>query len=104
MKKWVCSVCGYVYEGEQAPEKCPQCGGPSRTVLNASPQGLPCPFKAEPADFAPPRVTLGRNDRPDLSIAQLSPSNKAPLSRRLVARLCRTDKAAIFGLERLKGE
>ncbi|RGV68308.1 rubredoxin-like domain-containing protein, partial [Enterocloster aldenensis] len=26
MKKWVCTVCGYVYEGENAPEKCPQCG------------------------------------------------------------------------------
>ena len=26
MKKFVCSVCGYVYEGETAPEKCPQCG------------------------------------------------------------------------------
>lgn len=29
MKKWVCTVCGYVYEGEQAPEKCPQCGVPA---------------------------------------------------------------------------
>ena len=28
MKKWVCSVCGYVYEGENPPEKCPQCGVP----------------------------------------------------------------------------
>ncbi|HIW21454.1 MAG TPA: NADH peroxidase [Candidatus Dorea intestinavium] len=26
MKKFVCGVCGYVYEGESAPEKCPQCG------------------------------------------------------------------------------
>ncbi|KAJ51353.1 rubrerythrin, partial [Clostridium tetanomorphum DSM 665] len=26
MKKFVCTVCGYVYEGEQAPEKCPLCG------------------------------------------------------------------------------
>ena len=26
MKKFVCSVCGYVYEGEAAPEKCPVCG------------------------------------------------------------------------------
>ena len=26
MKKFVCSVCGYVYEGDEAPEKCPQCG------------------------------------------------------------------------------
>ena len=29
MAKWVCSVCGYVYEGETAPEKCPQCGVPA---------------------------------------------------------------------------
>ena len=28
MKKWVCQVCGYVWEGETAPEKCPQCGVP----------------------------------------------------------------------------
>ena len=28
MKKWVCSVCGYVYEGENPPEKCTQCGVP----------------------------------------------------------------------------
>lgn len=26
MKKFSCSVCGYVYEGDAAPEKCPQCG------------------------------------------------------------------------------
>ena len=26
MKRWVCPVCGYVYEGDAAPEKCPQCG------------------------------------------------------------------------------
>lgn len=24
--KFVCSVCGYVHEGNEAPEKCPQCG------------------------------------------------------------------------------
>ena len=26
MKKFVCTVCGYIYEGESAPEKCPVCG------------------------------------------------------------------------------
>ena len=31
MKKWVCQVCGYVYEGENPPEKCPQCGAPGST-------------------------------------------------------------------------
>ncbi len=29
MSKFVCSVCGYIYEGEQPPEKCPQCGVPA---------------------------------------------------------------------------
>ena len=29
MKKFVCSVCGYVYEGEAAPEKCPICKAPA---------------------------------------------------------------------------
>ncbi|MBO5496088.1 MAG: NADH peroxidase [Oscillospiraceae bacterium] len=26
--KFVCQVCGYVYEGDEAPEKCPVCGAP----------------------------------------------------------------------------
>lgn len=29
MKKFVCSICGYVHEGDSAPEKCPQCGAPA---------------------------------------------------------------------------
>ena len=29
MAKYVCSVCGYVHEGDEAPEKCPQCGVPA---------------------------------------------------------------------------
>ena len=28
MKKWVCSVCGYVHEGDTPPEFCPQCKVP----------------------------------------------------------------------------
>ena len=28
MKKFICPVCGYVHEGNQPPEKCPQCGCP----------------------------------------------------------------------------
>ena len=29
MSKWVCSVCGYVFEGENPPEFCPQCKAPA---------------------------------------------------------------------------
>lgn len=28
-KKFICSVCGYIYEGEAAPEKCPLCKAPA---------------------------------------------------------------------------
>ena len=29
MKKYVCQVCGYVHEGNEAPESCPQCKAPA---------------------------------------------------------------------------
>ena len=31
MKKYVCSVCGYVYEGEASPEECPVCHQPGES-------------------------------------------------------------------------
>ncbi|MCD7818739.1 MAG: NADH peroxidase, partial [Lachnospiraceae bacterium] len=29
MKKFVCTVCGYFYEGDAAPEVCPICKAPA---------------------------------------------------------------------------
>jgi rubrerythrin len=29
MKKFVCTICGYIHEGEAAPEFCPQCKAPA---------------------------------------------------------------------------
>lgn len=39
MKKFVCSVCGYVHEGNEAPEKCPLCGAPA-SKFNEVKEGL----------------------------------------------------------------
>lgn len=25
---WKCSVCGYIHDGDEAPDKCPKCGAP----------------------------------------------------------------------------
>jgi rubrerythrin len=36
MKKFVCSVCGYVYEGESAPEQCPICKAPASKFVEQS--------------------------------------------------------------------
>ena len=34
MAKFVCTVCGYVYEGDAAPEKCPICGVGADKFIN----------------------------------------------------------------------
>ena len=43
MKKWVCPVCGYVHEGDQQPEFCPQCKAPgSKFTEQAEAAGFAC--------------------------------------------------------------
>ena len=36
MSKYVCQVCGYVHEGEEAPEFCPQCKAPASKFTEQS--------------------------------------------------------------------
>ncbi|NLA87987.1 MAG: NADH peroxidase [Clostridiales bacterium] len=36
MKKFVCSVCGYVHTGDAPPEKCPVCGAPASKFIEQS--------------------------------------------------------------------
>lgn len=40
MAKYVCSVCGYVHEGDGPPEKCPQCKAPAEKFKLQSTEGL----------------------------------------------------------------
>lgn len=39
-KKWICTVCGYVAEGENPPAKCPQCGQPASVFKELKDEGL----------------------------------------------------------------
>ena len=38
-KKFICTVCGYVHEGDAAPEKCPMCGVPASKFKELSEEG-----------------------------------------------------------------
>ena len=40
MKKFVCTVCGYVYEGEAAPAECPICHAPADKFKEQTANGL----------------------------------------------------------------
>jgi len=33
MKKWKCTVCGYIHDGPEPPERCPQCGAPKEKFI-----------------------------------------------------------------------
>jgi len=40
MKKWVCTVCGYVHTGDQPPAACPQCKVPASKFKEQSDGGV----------------------------------------------------------------
>ena len=40
MAKFVCSICGYVYEGDAAPERCPQCKAPANKFIEQKAENL----------------------------------------------------------------
>jgi mannose-6-phosphate isomerase-like protein (cupin superfamily) len=33
MKKWRCTVCGYIHEGSEPPDECPNCGAPKEKFV-----------------------------------------------------------------------
>jgi rubrerythrin len=40
MKTYVCTICGYIHNGDSAPEKCPQCGAPKDKFKEQSKDAL----------------------------------------------------------------
>ena len=65
MKKFVCSVCGYVHTGETAPEKCPQCGVNAEKFVEKQ-EGAPLSYadehKVGTAKGLDPEVVQGLKD------------------------------------------
>ena len=54
MKKWKCSVCGYIHIGEEPPEKCPVCGA-DRSLFTLLEEEIPSDAPA--ADVTPDPAT-----------------------------------------------
>jgi rubrerythrin len=62
MKKWVCTVCGYVHEGENPPERCPQCKAPaSKFVEQKADAGWACDHVVGIAKGVDARILEGLN-------------------------------------------
>lgn len=54
MKKWKCTVCGYIHEGDEPPEKCPVCGADRSKFVEIDPaeEGEEKPDRKEHQDKA----------------------------------------------------
>ena len=64
MKRWVCPVCGYVFTGDAAPEKCPQCGVPGSKFKaeEAASAGYACEHVIGDGKVEDAEVTQGLKD------------------------------------------
>lgn len=79
MKKWKCTVCGYVHEGDEPPEKCPVCGADRSKFVEVSPE--------EVAAAAPDRPAAAQTAEPasgtkfyDFATALISKHHIHPIS------------------------
>jgi len=63
MKQWVCKVCGYVYTGDNPPEKCPQCGASKdKFEEKKADNGFVCEHVVGVAKGLDPEVVQGLKD------------------------------------------
>ena len=65
MKQWRCKVCGYLHTGDNAPEKCPQCGASAdkfEEVLATEDKGFACEHVVGSAKGLDPEVVQGLRD------------------------------------------
>ncbi len=56
MKKWECTVCGYIHEGDEPPDECPVCSADKSMfveVVEEAVQSAPAAAPVEPAAIAP---------------------------------------------------
>ena len=61
MSKFVCSVCGYIYEGEEAPDVCPLCKAPKEKFnkIDDSTVSWACDHEVGSAKGLDPEVVKG---------------------------------------------
>ena len=55
MKKWKCTVCGYIHTGDEPPEKCPVCGAPKSKFVELGEDGKPKAAAEKPKTDAEPK-------------------------------------------------
>lgn len=76
MKKWKCTVCGFIYTGDAPPERCPVCGAPRSKFIDVSEPEAPAaaPTPAAAADAQPDAVP----ENPESELPAVPAESSAP--------------------------
>ncbi|BBO83027.1 hypothetical protein DSCO28_35930 [Desulfosarcina ovata subsp. sediminis] len=75
MKKWKCTVCGYIHTGDEPPDKCPVCGAPkSRFIDISEPEEASAPEPAAAAETVPEETPAVESEAP----AETVPEPESP--------------------------
>lgn len=53
MKKWECTICGYIHEGDEPPDECPLCGADSSQFVEVKEEAAAATAAVEPAAVTP---------------------------------------------------
>ena len=51
MSLWKCQVCGFVFEGLEAPDKCPKCGAPKEQFKQLSEQEVQLVLRSRKTNY-----------------------------------------------------
>ena len=90
MKKFVCTICGYVHEGDTPPEFCPQCKAPASKFEEQKTDGLTwadehrigvaAGVDAEIIAVSYTHLDVYKRQRPERSLPPRMPPRRPPLS------------------------
>ena len=80
MKKWKCTVCGYIHTGDEPPEKCPVCGAPRSKFIDVTEPAAP-PAEPQPAAAAVGGPSAPAPEKPEPAAAAPEPESPFKDSR-----------------------
>ncbi len=88
MKKWKCTVCGYIHTGDEPPEKCPVCGAPKSRFIDLSEPEAPAPEPAPSVSTeTEPEAKSPQTPEPATAAKPAEPEPIAPFSDSRYRRL-----------------
>jgi len=77
MKKWRCTVCGYIHEGPEPPQTCPVCGAPASAFVEVVEEPVKAALPGAGAARAPTEIGAKPSAMPVAPVEKPTDNSKA---------------------------